>query len=85
MRPKRLEWHHEDDSNGESAKVFASLGNFDVSVFPDGNRWNMWIARKSPAAYVLLKSIQYDTKAEAKLAGEQIWRRMVMELLEGDE
>jgi len=83
MRPKRLEWK-DDEDGGETASVGVTLGRFEITIFPDDRRWMLWIGRGSQT-YKLLKSAHYDTKSEAKLAGEQIWRLMVMELLEGDE
>ena len=83
MIPRRLEWK-DDEDGGETATVGVTIGHFEIAIFPDDQRWMLWIGRGSQT-YKLLKSVRYDTKAEAKLAGEQIWRRMVMELLEGDE
>jgi hypothetical protein len=83
MIPKRLEWTKCGEM--ETAKAGGMIASIVFTVREDetreGNQWILWIERFT----VLLKRIEYDTKAEAKLAGEQIWRRMVMELLEGDE
>lgn len=82
MRPKRLEWHDDELS---IATVESSLGNYEISVRRGETQWVLWIGRTTRQMLTVLKCLHYDTKAEAKLAGEQIWRLMVMELLEGDE
>jgi desulfoferrodoxin (superoxide reductase-like protein) len=84
MIPRRLEWRDEDGDD-EAALVAVSLGIFRVTVFASGCQWILWIERVIHPTSVVIKHLSYDTKAEAKLAGEQIWRLMVMELLEGDE
>jgi hypothetical protein len=85
MRPKPLKWRDEERGGGLIAFSNSSLGNYEISVRRGGTQWVLWIGRTTKEMLTLLKCLHYDTKAEAKLAGEQIWRLMVMELLEGDE
>jgi hypothetical protein len=61
------------------------LGHYEITVGRDESKWVLWISRVYGDSQAVIVRGNFKSRVKAKAAGEEIWRSMVMELLEGDE